>query len=483
MGISRFRVVLPVLILVFVSFTLTGGVSQGRRDAAPRLAIRAALMLDVRQGRLIDNAVIIIEGDRIAQAGRNLSIPQGTEIVDLGNATILPGLIDAHTHITYHFDETGHFGRRGDPSTAVTARYAAENARRTLEAGFTTIRNLGATGLVDINLRDRINRGETPGLRIQASSIPLLPDDIYGIDDEALRLKTIRDFVRARVREGADVIKVFEGVDRSGNPYFNESEIRAAVEEAASSGRKVAVHAHEAAAIKAAVRGGCASIEHGTFIDDEAIQLMVEHHTVLVPTLYLPTHYLSHRSQFDFDEDTWRFFEQLRARNTESARRAKKAGVVIVNGSDAVAGLHGANAREPEWLVKAGLTPSQAIRAATLDAARLLGMEGQVGELMPGRFADIIAVQGDPTVDITALQRLVFVMKGGRIIRNLSRPARMARWLNTGGAVITGFVLRIDDDFKSISKINRAAFCYLPAASACARRRLAGAAEERSAQV
>src|ERR1051325_2559643 len=139
MGISRFRAVLTALILVFVSFTLQGGGLQGRRDAPPRVAIRAARMLDVRQGRLIENAVVIIEGDRITQAGRNLSIPQGTEIIDLGNATILPGLIDAHTHITYHFDETGHFGRRGDASTSVTARYAAENARLTLEAGFTTI--------------------------------------------------------------------------------------------------------------------------------------------------------------------------------------------------------------------------------------------------------------------------------------------------------------------------------------------------------
>ena len=421
MGIKRYGASLLFLI-IFVSCALPGAVPQTRRDSsAHTLAIRAARMLDVRRGRLIENAVVIVEGEKIARVGPNLSIPNGTEVIDLGDVTVLPGLIDAHTHITYHFDETGHFGRRGDANSSVTFRYAAENARRTLEAGFTTVRNLGAGDLVDINLRDAINRGETSGPRIQASGTPLMPEDVYPISSETVRLKTVRDFVRARVREGADVIKIFEGVDGRGNPYLSESEIRTAVEEAASHGRKVAVHAHEAAAIKAAVRGGCASVEHGTFIDDEAIRLMASRHTVLVPTLYLPTHYLSHKSQFDFGDSAWDFFEQLRSRNLESARRARKAGVTIVNGSDAVAGLHGSNARETEWLVKAGLTPLEAIRAATLDAAQLLGMEREVGQLEPGHFADIIAVEGDPLRDITHLQTVVFVMKGGRVVKGQGR--------------------------------------------------------------
>ena len=422
MGGKRFGALLLFLI-VFVSCGLHGVVPQTSRgsSSAHTLAVRAARMLDVRQGKLVENAVIIVEGDRVARVGQNLPTPQGAEVIDLGDVTVLPGLIDAHTHITYHFDETGHFGSRGDPNSSVTLRYAAENARLTLEAGFTTIRNLGAGGLVDLNLRDSINRGEVPGPRIQASGEPLMPDDVYTIGSEAARLKTIRDFVRARVREGADVIKIFEGVDGRGNPYLSESEIRAAVEEAASLGRKVAVHAHEAAAVKAAVRGGCASIEHGTFIDDAGVRLMVQHHTALVPTLYLPTHYLAHKSQFDFDDSDWEFFERLRSQNLESTRRAKKAGVTIVNGSDAVAGLHGSNAREPEWLVKAGLTPLEAIRAATLDAAVLLGMEHQVGQIEPGYFADIIAVAGDPLRDITRLQTVVFVMKGGRVVKGQGR--------------------------------------------------------------
>lgn len=425
MGMRRFRVSLIALLLLLVSFTLPGGASHKREERARRLALRAARMLDVRQGRLIENAVVIIDGDRITEAGANLKIPRDAEVIDLGNATLLPGLIDAHTHITYHFDETGHFGRRGDLSRAVTLKYASENARRTLAAGFTTIRNLAATNLVDITLRDAITRGESPGPRIQASSQPLVPDDVYGLATQPERVRAIRDFVRARMREGADVIKVFEGVDETGAPYFNETEIRAAVEEAATAGRKVAVHAHEAAAIKAAVKGGCASIEHGTFIDDEGIRLMALHHTALVPTLYLPTHYLAHKPQFDFGEDTWTFFAELQRRNLETARRAKKAGVVIVNGSDAVAGLHGENARELEWLVKAGLTPTEAIRAATLDAAELLGMAEQVGEIKPGCFADIIAVKGDPRADIKLLQNVMFVMKGGQVFK-AERPANPA---------------------------------------------------------
>ena len=410
-------------LLVILALLTTMTCVRAQRVAQPqereRVALRAARMLDVRRGQLVNEAVVLIEGDRITAAGSRLEIPPQTRIVDLGDVTLLPGLIDAHTHITYHFDETGHFGPTGDTSAAVTMRYAQENARRTLEAGITTIRNLGAGALVDIRLRDAIKRGEAVGPRMIVSGEPLVPDDLASAGDELQRLAYIRQFVRARINEGADVIKIFEGVDERGMPLFSRDEIRAAVEEAAKSGRKVAVHAHEAAAIRAAADAGCASVEHGTFLDDDAVRSLVKHSVALVPTLYLPTHYLEHKSQFTaFGSSTWAFFERLRARNMENMRRAKKAGVLIINGSDAVAGLHGQNARETIWLVKAGLAPAEAMRAATLDAARLLGLDEQLGEIKEGKLADLIAVPSDPLRDINSLEHIVFVMQGGKVIRN-----------------------------------------------------------------
>jgi imidazolonepropionase-like amidohydrolase len=385
-----------------------------------RVYVRAARMFDANAGRVIADAVVVLEGERITQVGAGLSIPQGARVYDLGDVTLLPGLIDAHTHITYHFDKTGRFGLTGDATAEEALKYAEENARATLEAGFTTIRNLGAGGRVDIRLRDEINRGDVRGPRMLVSGEPLTGDELSDVyEDREARLKRVREFVRARVSEGVDVIKVFEGVNADGSPTFSEGEIRAIVEEAARASLRVAVHAHEAAAVKAAVRGGCASIEHGSFLDSEAVKLLAARHTALVPTLYLPTHYLEHRERFvAFDPFTWSFFEKLQANNLANAARAKKGGVWIVSGSDAVAGLHGQNPRELVWLVKAGLTPAEALRAATVDDAVLLGLEGKVGEIKPGAFADLIAVPGDPTKDITAVEHVVFVMKSGKVVRS-----------------------------------------------------------------
>ena len=388
-----------------------------------RVYVRAARMFDANAGRVVANAVVMVEGEHVAQVGVNIQIPQGARVYDLGDVTLLPGLVDAHTHVTYHFDKTGRFGLTWDATTDETLKYAEENARATLEAGFTTVRNLGAGGRVDLRLRDEINRGDARGPRMLVSGEPLTGELLRGVDeDREARVRRVREFVRARVAEGVDVLKVFEGVDASGSPTFGETEIRAAVEEAASAGLRVAVHAHEAAAVKAAVRGGCASIEHGSFLDSEAIRELAKHRTALVPTLYLPTHYLEHRERFvAFDPLTWVFFERLRSGNLSNAAAARKAGVWIVSGSDAVAGLHGSNAREIIWLVKAGLTPVEALRAATSDAARLLGLEGKVGVIAPGAFADLVAVPGDPTRDIGVVEKINFVMKGGEIVKGANQ--------------------------------------------------------------
>ncbi|HEX8458805.1 MAG TPA: amidohydrolase family protein [Pyrinomonadaceae bacterium] len=416
-GRNVFRL-LGLSILFTASCAQAGQQPRTNPPNANRFAIRAARMLDVERGVYIRNAVVLGEGEKITAAGAGLSIPPGIRIIDLGDLTLMPGLIDAHTHITYHFDETGRFGLTADPNAAVTLRYSEDNARATLFAGFTTIRNLGAGGALDVQLRDRIRGGQVPGPRIIASSVPLTPDYLDDLADRSLRVARIREFVRERIGEGADVIKIFEGVDGRGEPLLSRDEIRAAVEEAARAGLKVAVHAHEAAAIKAAIEGGSASIEHGTFLDDEAIRLLVKHHTALVPTLYLPTHYLEHKSQFAFGASTWDFFERLRSRNLSNLGRARKAGAWVVAGSDAVAGLHGTNAREIIWLVKAGLSPAEAIRAATLDAAALLGRGGELGEIKAGKLADLVAVEGDPLREIGALEQVKFVMLGGRVVKD-----------------------------------------------------------------
>lgn len=412
-------ITLLILFPTLLSCSVSSQTPKAQPNQTPeRFAIRAARLLDAAEGKLVNNAVVLVEGDKIIAAGSDLSVPRDVKTIDLGDATILPGLIDTHTHITYHFDENGIFGLRGDASRQITLKYAAENARLTLEAGFTTIRSLGAFGGADIALRDAIKRGETIGPRLLVSGEPLTPNVFPSAAKRAERIEIIRQFVRARIKEGVDVIKIFEGVDNSGEPLFSAKEIRAAVDEARAANLKVAVHAHEAAAVIAAVEGGCDSIEHGTFLNDEAIRLLAKNHTALVPTVYLPTHYLEHKKQFAFDDSTWNFFKTLKARNQENLKKARNRGVRIVDGSDAVAGLHGHNAREIIWLVKAGMKPSEAIRAATVDAAELIGLKNQAGEIRAGLLADIIAVSGNPLDDVSNLERVAFVMKSGKVFKS-----------------------------------------------------------------
>jgi imidazolonepropionase-like amidohydrolase len=380
-----------------------------------RLAVKCGKLIDGKSSAPVSGAVILIEGDRIAAVGAGLKIPDGATVIDLGRATVLPGLIDTHTHLTYHYNT------EQNERPAVTGVYAAENARMTLEAGFTTVRNLGAGDGIDFDLRHAIEKGAGPGSRIQASGAPLTrsrpPESTADLND---RITSIREFVRKQISAGADVIKIFVTPGAGGGDVllFSEEEIRAVVDEASKARLKVAAHAHATAGIKAAVRAGVASIEHGSKLDDEAIKLMIEHHTALVPTLYLPNHYLGHRDKFNFNEARWQALDQLRSMTASNFRKALAAGVWIVMGSDAVAGLHGENAKEIVWMVKAGMTSSQAIRAATFDAAQLMGWQDRIGTIEAGKLADLIAVEGDPIKDITELERVKFVMKGGAVVKN-----------------------------------------------------------------
>lgn len=389
--------------------------------AARTIAIRCGLLIDGKKDVPTTDAIILIEGERITAVGRDVRIPAGADVIDLSKATVLPGLIDTHTHLTYHYNT------QPNETPDITAKYAAENARLTLEAGFTTVRNLGAGGGADFALRDRINRGEIPGPRILASGAPLIrrSADSAGSDMNA-RTAAVRIFVRQQIAAGANVIKIFVTAGAGGGPslLFTEEEIRAVVDEASKAHLRVAAHAHSTEGIKAAVRAGVASVEHASYLDDEAIKLMIAGHVAMVPTLYLPNHYLANKEKFGFDQARWQALDDLRKQTPGNFARALQAGVWIVMGSDAVAGYHGGNAKEIEWMVKNGMTPAQAIRATTADAARLLGWEDRIGAIEIGKFADLIAVTGDPLKDITELQRVRFVIKGGVVVKNALSPLR-----------------------------------------------------------
>src|SRR5437763_12599332 len=219
LGRCKNRLLALLLLLSLPTCTRTQNATQQAHPAL--LALRAARMLDPTSAQTIKDAVIIVEGDKVAAVGAGLSVPRDAKVIDLGDVTVLPGLIDAHTHMTYHFDKSGHFGLTVDDSTDITLKYAEENARRTLEAGVTTVRNLGAGERVDIRLRDEINRGDAAGPRMIVSGEPLTWDDVRGLDGSAERVKRIREFVRARIGEGVNVIKIFAGVDADGEVVFS----------------------------------------------------------------------------------------------------------------------------------------------------------------------------------------------------------------------------------------------------------------------
>ena len=421
----KIRVSVMALLLACTVGVLSGGLRttfSGSPEAAMQdakgskpIVLLCGRMIDA-SGNMIPNAVIIVKGDRIAEVGRKLKVPSGAEVINLTNSTVLPGLIDAHTHITYHYDPV-----QGEKPEA-TLNYAAENARRTLEAGFTTVRNLGAGEGVDITLRNAINDGKTPGPRMLVSGEPLirLPEGTPA--ERSARTEAIKQFVKKQIEGGADVIKVFGTPGAGGGDHmlFSEQEIKTVVDMAAAAHLKVAVHAIWNDGIKAAAEAGVASIEHCDHLDDETVALMKARHIAMVPTLYIPMHYLTHRDKFKFTEEQLKSLSDLQVQAEKNMKVALAGGVWIVMGSDAVAGMHGENAKELERMVIAGMTPAQALRSCTTDAALLLGWESKVGSIEPGKFADIVAVSGDPLKDITELQRVKFVMKGGQVIEKHS---------------------------------------------------------------
>jgi imidazolonepropionase-like amidohydrolase len=411
--------------------------AQEPKIPAANTAVKAGKILDVRTGHYLTDEIIWIEGERIKAIGKAADIsrqlPAGTKFIDLSDATVLPGLIDCHTHLTYAPYLQGLAGVR--VSFPREALLGARNARVTLEAGFTTVRNVGAGGYSDIALRDAIKAGDVPGPRMLVSGPALsitgghgdenllAPQFNYSSDGVADGQEVIHR-VRENIKYGADLIKFMAtgGVLSEGDDpaleQFSPEEMREIVETAHGLGRKVAAHAHGALGIKNAVLAGVDSIEHGSYINEEDIQLMKEHGTYLVPTLYLGDWLLENYASLGLTPNMIEKAKVVLPLARQNAAHAFQEGVKVAFGTDAAVYPHGLNAREFAVMVKLGLTPLQSIQAATVNAADLVGWQDRMGSLEPGKYADLIAVQGDPLADVRVLEKVRFVMKGGEVIKN-----------------------------------------------------------------
>jgi imidazolonepropionase-like amidohydrolase len=419
-----------LFVLVFFSISMATAQSAG---AAKTVVIHAGRVLDVKTGKTLTGQTIVIQGDKIASVGAEAQVPAGVVVIELPNATVLPGLIDAHTHIT--FDPNFGYSTLGI-STPRQALTGAKNARVTLEAGFTTIRNVGASGYADVALRDAINAGDVPGPRMLVSGPALsisgghcdnnlLPFEYHktneGVADgvEAVQHKT-----REIIKYGADVIKICatggvlsKGDDPNAAQYTLE-EMKAIVADAHRLGRKVAAHAHGAQGAIWASEAGVDSVEHGHLMNDAAIATLKKNGTYLVPTLYLMDWQKDNAKEANLPDYAKRKMEMVSEMGQMNAKKAFAAGVKIGFGTDAAVYPHGLNAHEFAVYVRLGMTPLQAIQSATVNDADLLGWSDKVGTIEPGKFADIIAVDGDPLADVTTLERVKFVMKGGEVVKN-----------------------------------------------------------------
>ncbi len=412
--------------------------------APPRsVAIKAGQLFNGTADEYRRNVVILVEGDRIKAVGptADITIPSGATVIDLTNATVLPGLIDCHTHLgsrADRYDEIYKF-----KNTPFTSAFAGVlNARKTLEAGFTSVRDVGSRPFLAVDLRDAIAEGFLVGPRIVASGPGVSMTGGHGDLNRfapQVRVTTfpeerdfqiadgpdqVRQVVRAQIKHGVDVIKVHAsgGVlsrgDSPGAPQFTIDELRAAVEEAHAAGRKVAAHAHGAQGIKNSLVAGVDSIEHGSLIDDEGIQMMLKQGAWLVADIYNDDYLLGKAIDFKLPQESIDKERALGQLQRDNFARAVKAGVKIAFGTDAGVYPHGDNARQFFYMVKYGLTPARAIRSATSDAAELIGRSKDVGRVAPGLLADLIAVATDPLQDVRALETVGFVMQGGAVVKD-----------------------------------------------------------------
>jgi imidazolonepropionase-like amidohydrolase len=427
-----------ILILLATSVAQICSAQEVKNSASATAALRVGQVLDVRTGNYLKDQVIWIEGDRIKAIGNSADVekqlPAGARRIDLSRATVLPGLIDCHTHLTGSPYLLGPAGLH--TSYPRDALLGARHARLTLEAGFTTVRNVGAGGYADIALRDAIRAGDVSGPRMLVSGPALSITGGHGDENflapqyhasgegvadgvAAVMVKT-----RENIKFGADVIKFMatggvlsEGDDPALAQYSPE-EMKAIVDTAHGLGRKVAAHAHGASGIKYAVLAGVDSIEHGSYINDEDIHLMKQHDTYLVPTIWLGDWLIENYQKLGLTPNVVEKMKTVLPIARRNVAHAFQSGVKVAFGTDAAVYPHGMNAREFAVMVKLGMTPLGSIQAATVNAADLLGWSDQVGTLEAGKFADLIAVDGDPLADVRVLESVKFVMKGGEVVKS-----------------------------------------------------------------
>jgi imidazolonepropionase-like amidohydrolase len=400
--------------------------------ASPVLVVRAARMLDVKRGAYVNKPVLVIEAGRLSAVGPGLAVPEGARVLDLGEATILPGLIDAHTHLMARFQDSpeGLEYERAllTKSQAFRTLEGAANARATLRAGYTTVRDVEneGTGYADVALRDAIRQGLVEGPRMLVATQGIAAVGQYhpfGISSDLVEhfptgarlvsgVEEARRAAREQLGQGADLLKVYADWR---NPTLTEEEIRVIVEEAHKAQRKVAVHATTPEGIRNALRAGADSIEHGHQADRAALELMKQKGAYFVPTLGIVETLAEQAPTEAARQHRLKSVEPIR----QIVKQAHALGIPVVTGYDASSPTtQGQNAREIVALQRAGLPAIEAVRAATSRAAQLLGLTEHVGSLEPGRYGDLIAVTGNPLEDVTELTRVRFVMKGGEVVRD-----------------------------------------------------------------
>ncbi len=434
----------------FLFFVISGNSAAAQRaiktaekPAPETVYVKAGRLFDATSNQVKENMVIVVEGERIAKVApaAEAKIPAGAKVIDLGKATVLPGLIDCHTHLSGRADRYDEIYNFKD--TPFQSAFAAVlHSQKTLEAGFTTVRDVGSWPFLAVDLRRSIDEGFLVGPRVVASGpgisitgghgdlnnyspqtrVMMFPEERdYGIADGPDQVRWV---VRAQMKYGVDVIKIVAsgGVlskgDDPGSPQYTVEELRAAVEEAHAAGRRIAAHAHGAQGIKNAITAGIDSIEHASLVDDEGIRMAKEKGVYFVMDIYNDDYILGVAREFNIPEEFIEKEKKLGQLQRDNFRKAYQAGVKMAFGSDSGVYPHGDNGKQFRYMVGYGMTPAEAIRTTTVNSADLLGRSKDIGTIEPGKYADLIAVAGDPLGDVRLLESVGFVMKGGKVYKD-----------------------------------------------------------------